>query len=276
MKFLALATAIFIVVSTEAGHSRSKQGLQEASNFKDTFRVVGGDVVTPNSLPFQAFLVMSNRDGRATICGGSLITPRTVLTAAHCIVIAKTVEVILGAHNRAIVEPCQQRQNVPSTNLRIHPGYTPSTPDDDIGLLILEKPAKINKCVKTVDLPTRFASDTFAGESGVISGWGKITDEPDSISDLLRSVTRPIITNKICGMRYGAIISNRRICTDGSDGKGSCLGDSGGPLTVLRNNRPTVIGIASFVLAKGCTLGYPSGFTRVTSFLDWIAKNAKN
>jgi chymotrypsin len=230
--------------------------------------------VIPHSLPFQAFLEMSEEDGRTTICGGSLITPSTVLTAAHCVQTAKTVDVILGAHNRQIEEPCQQRQTVPDSNIRSHPGFSLTTPDDDIALLILEKPAKIDKCVQTIDLPTGFKFDKFVGEPGTISGWGQMTDDPYSVSDTLMSVQQPIISNEACGKRYRATFSSRRICADGSGGKGSCYGDSGGPLAVRRNNRYMVVGIAAFVLTRGCEKGYPSGYTRVTSFLDWIAKNA--
>jgi chymotrypsin len=272
MNCLTLATAIFIVVLAKAVDAKKHR---QDSNFNVSHRVVGGQEVIPHSVPYQAFLEMSNRDSRTTICGGSLITPSTVLTAAHCVQIALTAKVILGAHNRQIEEPCQQRQTVPYPNMKLHPGYTPSTPDDDIALLILEKPAKIDKCVQTIDLPTGFKFDKFVGEPGTISGWGQITDTPYSTTAILRSVTQPIISNEACGKRYGATISSRRVCVDGSGGKGSCLGDSGGPLTVRRNNRYIVVGIVAFVLTRGCEKGYPSGYTRVTSFLDWIAENVK-
>jgi secreted trypsin-like serine protease len=273
MLCLTFATAIFIIVLANAGNARK---YREDSKSNVTHRVVLGQEVTPHSLPFQAFIEMTEKDGRTTICGGSLITPSTILTAAHCIYDVKTVKVILGAHNRRTEEPCQQRQTILDSNMKLHPGYTPSTPDDDIALLILKKPAKLDKCVQTIDLPTGCKFDKFVGEPGTISGWGKMTDTPYSTSAVLRSVTQPIISNEACGKHYSSTIPDRRMCADGSGGKGSCYGDSGGPLLVHRNDRYTVVGISAFILANGCEKGFPSGFTRVTSFLDWIAENVKN
>lgn len=51
---------------------------------------------------------------------------------------------------------------------------------------------------------------------------------------------------------------------------GICKSDSGGPLTVMRDGQRTLIGIASFVSGVGCEMGFPTGFTRVTSFVPWI------
>jgi secreted trypsin-like serine protease len=273
MNYLTLVTAIFIVVLAKAGDAKKHR---QDSNSNVTHRVAGSEEVIPHSLPFQAFLEINNRDGLTRTCSGALITPRTVLTNANCVYTAKSVDVILGAHNHKIYESCQQRQTVPDVNIRRHRGYTPSTPDDDIALLILGKPAKIVKCVQTVELPTGCAFEMFVDEPGTISGWGQTNDDPHSVSDTLMSVTQPIISNKECGKQFGVTYSDRRICADGSGGKAICYGDGGAPLTVNRNFRYTVVGISSWKYSEGCQKGYPSGFTRVTSFLDWIAENAKN
>jgi secreted trypsin-like serine protease len=271
MNCLTLATAIFIVVLAEAGDAKKHR---QDSNSNVTHRVAGSEEVIPHSLPFQAFLEINKRDGKTTTCSGALITPRTVLTTVFCVYIAKSVDVILGAHNHKILEPCQQRQTVPDVNIRLHRGYTPSTPDDDIALLILGKPANIGRCVQTAELP-ECAYEKFVDEPGTISGWGQTNDDPLSVSDTLMSVQQPIISNKECGKQFGVTYSDRRICADGSGGKAICYGDGGAPLTVTRNDRYIVVGIGSWLYSLGCQKGYPSGFTRVSSFLDWIAENAK-
>jgi secreted trypsin-like serine protease len=271
MSCLTLATAIFIVVLAKAGDAKKHR---QDSNSNVTHRVAGSEEVLPHSLPFQAFLEIKKRDGKIKMCSGALITPRTVLTNANCVYNAKSVDVILGAHNRNINEPCQERQTVPDTNIRLHRGYTPSTPDDDIALLILGKPAHIDRCVETVELPG-CPYEKFVDEPGTISGWGQTNDDPHSVSDTLMSVTQPIISNKECGKQFGVTYSDRRICADGSGGKAICYGDGGAPLTVTRNDKYTVVGISSWKYSEGCQKGFPSGFTRVSSFLDWIAENAK-
>jgi hypothetical protein len=50
-------------------------------------------------------------------------------------------------------------------------------------------------------------------------------------------------------------------------------GDSGGALVIWRNNAWTQIGISAFVSTAGCAVGYPAGYTRVSSFLSWIREN---
>ncbi|KAJ8926765.1 hypothetical protein NQ314_020883 [Rhamnusium bicolor] len=70
--------------------------------------------------------------------------------------------------------------------------------------------------------------------------------------------------NPICDSYFG-IVQDQHICISGAQGSGTCNGDSGGPL--MSGNR--LIGIASFG-AQGCLRGYPSGFTRVEYYLDWL------
>lgn len=66
-----------------------------------------------------------------------------------------------------------------------------------------------------------------------------------------------------------------QVCTSGYDKVGICKSDSGSPLTVLRNGTRTLIGVASFISGAGCESGFPSGYTRVTSFMSWIRSNIK-
>lgn len=65
-------------------------------------------------------------------------------------------------------------------------------------------------------------------------------------------------------------VTSNHICIDGSYGKGVCYGDSGSSM-VTTSGQKFLIGITSFVSASGCEINYPSVFTRVTSFLDWIS-----
>lgn len=87
-------------------------------------------------------------------------------------------------------------------------------------------------------------------------------------------MTLPVISNTECARSYGSIILSSNICASGSNARSSCQGDSGGPKTVVINSRPVQIGIVSFGAERGCTLGYPAVFTRVDSYLTWIASNS--
>lgn len=63
------------------------------------------------------------------------------------------------------------------------------------------------------------------------------------------------------------------VCTDGTNNVGGCSGDSGGPLTTEIGCVTTQIGIVSFSVDQTCEGGYPTVFTRVTYYLDWINAN---
>lgn len=101
------------------------------------------------------------------------------------------------------------------------------------------------------------------GENARASGWGLVAGD-GSISPVLLEVNTTVISNFICSLIY-SVVTESHLCTSGTGGTGTCRGDSGGPLVF--NN--TLIGVVSYG-AKGCPPGYPSGYARVTSYLDWI------
>ncbi|KAG8233804.1 hypothetical protein J437_LFUL008024 [Ladona fulva] len=101
-----------------------------------------------------------------------------------------------------------------------------------------------------------------------------LSDSP-GISDQLRYVSMPVMSNDECSQVYGDVITDSKICTDTTGGRSSCNGDSGGPLVLMMNDgRYTEVGIVSFGSSAGCEVGYPAAFTRVTSFLKWIETNS--
>lgn len=98
------------------------------------------------------------------------------------------------------------------------------------------------------------------------------------ISPVLREANLPILSNEKCRQQWstvgeggGNIIESGMICAGGGD-VGPCNGDSGGPLIVEDEDRFRLVGLTSFGLVRGCAVsGVPSVFTRVTSYLDWLA-----
>jgi secreted trypsin-like serine protease len=236
-----------------------------------TGRIVGGVVVTPGAHPYQAGLLM-NFAGGTGLCGGSLINANRVLTAAHCPIGSGSTQVILGAHfiNTA-TEPSQQRRTVASAQYRLHASYNPSNLNNDIAILIILTPFTLNARVALIPLAPA-NSGTFAGAATVVSGWGRIGDGAGGgTSANLRSVTNTVITNAVCAQTFGGIIVASTICISTTGGRGTCNGDSGGPLTTVVGGVRTQIGVVSFGAAAGCTVGFPAGFARVSSFITWIA-----
>merc|ERR1712142_722209 len=113
------------------------------------------------------------------------------------------------------------------------------------------------------------------GELVTVTGWGKPSDSAGGISPVLRMVSDlPCISNKECNDFYG-IVGDGIVCIDTTGGKGSCNGDSGGPLIMKAGMKAAGqawnrVGIVSFGSSAGCEVGYPAGFTRTEYYLDWI------
>ncbi|OCT71188.1 hypothetical protein XELAEV_18034165mg [Xenopus laevis] len=150
----------------------------------DGERIVGGHVCPEQTVPYQVSL-----NSGYHFCGGSLVSTLWVVSAAHCY---KTrMKVILGEHNIRVLEGPEQF--IQSAKVLVHPHYDAFVLDNDIMLIRLSKPARINSRVRTISLPTNCAA---AGTDCLISGWGN--------------------TLSVGGFLEG--------------GKDACQGDSGGPM----------------------------------------------
>lgn len=194
-----------------------------------------------------------------------------VLTAAHCPIGSSSTQVILGAHTLTANEPTQQRRTVGTAGYRLHAQYNPSNLNNDIAVLILPTAVGLTAQIQNSALAPATAG-TFAGVLAQVSGWGRISDQSGATSAQLRSVTNNVITNAVCAQTYGtAVVVASTICITTAGGRGTCNGDSGGPLTVAVGGGRQQIGVVSFGAAAGCQLGFPAGFARVSSFNAWIA-----
>ncbi|NXP03942.1 GRAA protein, partial [Thinocorus orbignyianus] len=229
--------------------------------------IIGGAEVIPHSRPYMALIQGAKGN---LICGGALIKADWVLTAAHCKV--EGGRVILGAHSRQKKE--REKQVFKIAKQIPYPCYNSISRENDIMLLQLHKRAKLNKAVKTIDLP-RCDDDPTPGTCCSVAGWGHILNNQQEPSDTLREVNVTVISRKTCNdnKHYGnkPIITENMICAgDKRGGKDSCGGDSGGPLRC--NNE--MVGITAFGKANKCgTVDGPGVYTRLTKqYVQWIRK----
>ena len=189
-------------------------------------RIVGGWEVEPNAHPYQAGLLL--RMGSSVfLCGGSVIGPHYILTAAHCPENTESTQVILGAHQINEIEETQQRRDVNSSNYRCHPLYNSWTLQNDICVLLLSSRIEYNKFVLPIPLPREFKDRNFVGYNATVSGWGRTTDSSWETSPVLRAVTNVVITNDECAAVYGnRTVIESTICMR-NFGNATCHGDSG-------------------------------------------------
>ncbi|XP_037045367.1 brachyurin-like [Bradysia coprophila] len=241
-------------------------------------RIVGGQIAQPHQFPYQAAVLMFLPSiGGTALCGGSLVSQQSILTAAHCVFGATSGTIVLGAHFLANAnEPNQRRITIAPESIIMHPSFNPQSSRDDIALVRLPAPIQfIPGIIQPVALPTAaHGGQNFAGYSGLVSGWGVFSDSQGVESDVLRFVYDNIMTNVACSLFFPGLIHNTMICMSGTNGRGACSGDSGGPMTTRTAGGQTLlVGVVSFGFTPRCELSVPSIFTRTTSYINWLQAN---
>ncbi|EDV96765.1 chymotrypsin BI [Drosophila grimshawi] len=237
-------------------------------------RIFGGDVGNPHCFPYQVGMLLQRPKGLYW-CGGSLISDQHVLTAAHCVDMAKRALVFLGANEiKNAKESGQVRLMVPSSNFHIYPTWNPKRLKDDIALIKLPHPVSFNERIHPIQLPKRhYEYRNFKNKLGIASGWGRYATGVHAISNVLRYVQLQIIDGRTCKRNFPLSFRGTNICTSGRNARSTCNGDSGGPLVLQRRHskKRVLVGITSFGSIYGCDRGYPAAFTKVASYLDWIS-----
>ncbi|XP_014380804.1 transmembrane protease serine 3 [Alligator sinensis] len=228
-------------------------------------RIVGGNASAPKQWPWQVSLQFQGFH----LCGGSVITPWWIVTAAHCVYdlylpSSWSVQVGFVTQQDAPVNPHSVEKII------YHRNYKPKTMGNDIALIKLAAPLVLNGLIEPICLPN-FGEHFPAGKMCWISGWGA-TEEGGDTSETMNYASVPLISNKICNHRdvYGGIITPSMLCAGFlRGGVDTCQGDSGGPLACEVRSTWKLVGTTSF--GVGCAeVNKPGVYSRTTSFLDWI------
>lgn len=243
-------------------------------------RIVGGEeVVPPHKYPWMVGVLVP-KQLQYYICGGTVINALYVLTAAHCLYDGYTgqklkpedVMVGLSDHDQSGVDDTETLL-VPVSQLITHELYNDSETYFDVGLIRLKDPMEFHALLRPACLPTD-AAETYEGRTGYVYGWGVTNISDYEMSDTLRETQLSILGPDCDGKTVGDVKPTADMLCAGTKkgGKDTCLGDSGGPLTVREKKRHFLVGITSFGDSCG-DADRPGVYTRVTSYLEWIMEN---
>jgi len=230
-------------------------------------RIAGGVETEENEYPWQVGLITTVGE----FCGGSLISNKEVLTAAHCTQDVGTMHVLVGEHN---LNRADGERKIKVCGIKEHPNYEKGNLYDYSVLTLCEEVA-FTENVSPVCLPTTSGiGSQYEGKDAVVSGWGHLSSG-GSAPGVLMEVDVKTMSNSACCSNYSykcEELTNQMMCA-ANPGKDSCQGDSGGPMVTRESNGAyTQIGIVSW--GYGCAQSdYPGVYSRVTDQITWIRAN---
>lgn len=234
--------------------------------------IIGGERANVNDYPWFAKDIVRDAAGDYYYggCGGSLITPEYVLTAAHC-----NISSVVGYEIGAFCyeeDNCGQAYDIVEVARKyVHEGWNPLSLQYDFALMKLVQRVNITDPVK---LDQGNISSKYSSNYRNLWTVGFGDTDPSSnyyyYPNYLHHVELAYVSQSTCAAQYAGrnrITSSMMCATD--PGQDSCIGDSGGPL--YDKNFQTLVGIVSFGPIEGCAIpGYPGVYSRIANQWTWI------
>lgn len=245
-------------------------------------QIVAGAKAKPGEWPWQVQLgYFDKTDSIPHLCGGSILDHYWIVTAAHCVKSEfgkkppANFNVTAGELHRGVSEG--REQTVPIEKIIVHENFDQKTLQNDIALMKLRRPIFFDAHVSPICLPNFDFDD---GTKCYVTGWGR-TGPLSSTPNILQETLIPLVAHRVCQLYYkqkrvNNVTSDMRCAGTLGQSRGTCKGDSGGPLACERDGRWYLMGVTSWA-NEGCMhSGDPGVFSDVLYFRSWIEEVMKN
>lgn len=271
---LAILFSLVVAAVSSPAHLQSIQTVTGG-------RVVGGTDAKDHEYPHIVSIQNNSPTAKGHFCGGSLVAPQFVLTAAHCLdsKLAANIAILAGTNSLS-----EGGVLIAGLEIFIHPEFSRVHMLHDIALLKLAEPVQLGDTIQLIELPEEDHEDPI---DVVLIGWGYTNTSVSKVPDRLQEVHLTTITTAECDARVVNStwrVEKSHVCTLHEElGFGACQGDSGGSLIRNVNNVNNVknvnkdrriVGVVSW--GYPCAVGYPDVYTRVYTHKEWIVVTKDN
>ncbi|XP_016984730.1 spaetzle-processing enzyme-like [Drosophila rhopaloa] len=250
--------------------------------------IANGEAAKIREFPWMAMLLYG--DHMLPQCEGSLVGDKWVVTAAHCVPRENHEEqlrrVRLGVWDVRQTEDCRGPDCTPPPQdfqierAIVHEMYRPTENtgsnlvkySNDIALLLLGRIVTYTDFIQPICLPRVFnssRSDVYADYNLTIAGWGRTSDASPATSPVKIKAQVSGWSTDSCKRLYQEVSHGQMCAGGGATRKGSCFGDSGGP--VMDGNE--LVGIISLGASTCGSDHKPMVVTRVDTFMVWLAEH---
>jgi hypothetical protein len=229
-------------------------------------KIVGGANASISDFPWQIYLISGIYQ-----CGGSIISPGWVVTAAHCVkntngstISASSMTITAGSST-----PTTSGTKYYVSQVIPHPSFNSTTLENDIALLKVNGTISCTDCkpVKIMNAKNVTEGFTDPGKIVWVTGWGLTDAQMQTIPYNLQAAQMPIVSNSTAALVWGTIPSTDIMAGYLNGNKDACSGDSGGPMSVPVDDEYKLAGIVSWGSSKCNTFG---AYTNVSYFENWI------